>query len=353
MKAFVTGSTGLLGSNLVNLLTANGYEVKALARSWEKAARLLGHTGAQMIAGNMENVDAFTPQLKDVDVLFHTAAYFREYYGPGDHWATLERINVKATIQLLEAAERQGVKKVIYVSSSGVIDTKADGSPGDESTPSDQRATDNLYLKSKVLAEKAIYEFLRSHSLPVVFILPTVMFGPRDAGPTGPGQVILDFLGRKLPGIPPGGFNVVDARDVAQAMLNAVERGKSGERYILNNQYYDLGEILALLSKVSDVLAPTRRIPYPVALAVAHLSEARARLTGTRSALTVNGVRTLNAVLDVRSDKAQRELGATYRPFEETLRDEVNWFVQHGYVAQREGRGVPRPYKKKFDDCLM
>jgi len=161
------------------------------------------------------------------------------------------------------------------------------------------------------------------------------MFGPQDAGPTSAGQIVLDFLGRKLPGIPPGGFSVVDARDVAGAMINAVERGKSGERYIVNNEYYSLSELLSLLSKVSGIPAPTRRIPYPMALAVAYLSEARARLTGATSAVTVNGVRTLNSILAVRSDKAKRELGATIRPFEETLRDVVNWYVRNGYVAHQ------------------
>jgi dihydroflavonol-4-reductase len=335
MKVFVTGSTGLLGSNLVDTLVVAGHEVKALARSQEKAIKLLGNSRVQIVIGDMENVAGFTAELKGVDVLFHTAAYFREYYGPGDHWAQLERINVKGTIQLFEAAERQGVKKVIYVSSSGVISEGKDGQPGDESAPPGQRAMENLYLKSKVLAEDAVYGFLKTHSLPVVFILPTVMFGPRDAGPTGPGQVILDFLGQKLPGIPPGGFNVVDARDVGQVMVNAVERGKSGERYIVNNEYYSLGDIFSILTKVSGIPAPKRRIPYPIALAVAYLSEARARLTGVASAVTVNGVRTLNAVLNVRSDKAKRELGATLRPFEETLRDEVEWYIQNGYVSKQ------------------
>jgi dihydroflavonol-4-reductase len=334
MKAFVTGSTGLLGSNLVHLLSAQGHEVKALARSRDKARQILGDTRAEIVVGDMQDIEGFTAALKGSDVLFHTAAYFREYFGPGDHWATLNKINVEATIHLLTEAEKRGVKKVIYVSSSNVIGLKPGGEPGDESTPPDSRSAENLYSKSKVLAEQAIAAWLKTHALPVVLILPSAMFGPHDAAPTSAGKIVLDCLHRRLPGIPPGGFSVVDARDVAQAMLNAVERGKSGERYIVNNRYHSLGEILHLLETITGVPAPTRRIPYPLALAVGWLSETRARLTGTESAATINGVRILRAALRVKSDRAERELGVTFRPFEDTLRDEVNWYVDNGYVKQ-------------------
>ncbi|MEO8609912.1 MAG: SDR family NAD(P)-dependent oxidoreductase [Chloroflexota bacterium] len=342
MKAFVTGGTGLLGSNLVEQLIAAGYEVTALARSEAKAAQLLGTTRAQIIIGDMENVAAFESALKGVDVLFHTAAYFREYFGPGDHWGTLEKINVQGTIQLLEAAERQGVKKAIYVSSSTVIGMKADGSAGDESTPPNAGTLDNLYRKSKVLAEKAIFAFLKTHTLPVVLILPSAMFGPRDAAPTSPGQIVLDFLGHKLPAIPPGGFSVVDARDVAKTMLNAVELGKSGERYIVSNQYQDIGDILVMLSHITGIPAPSRHLPYRAALAYAYMMDMRTRLTGISSPVSVVGIRLLKQKDDVRSDKARRELGTTIRPFEETLRDEVNWYIQNGYVPKNVLQSLAR-----------
>ncbi|MBC8171474.1 MAG: NAD-dependent epimerase/dehydratase family protein, partial [Anaerolineae bacterium] len=169
MKAFVTGSTGLLGSNLVNLLLAQGHEVKALVRSEAKARKFLTDPRIEIIQGDMEKVDGFAAELQGCDVLFHTAAYFREYYGPGDHWATLEKINVHGTIRLLELAEKAVVKKVIYVSSSGVIGRKPDGSPADETTAPDQLAErENLYFKSKVAAEQAVANFLKTHHLPVV-----------------------------------------------------------------------------------------------------------------------------------------------------------------------------------------
>lgn len=333
MKAFVTGSTGLLGSNLIHLLAAQGHQVRALARSKQKADQILAGTGAEVVIGDMEDIGDFAPQMAGCDVLFHTAAYFREYFGPGDHWAKLEAINVKGTIRLLEEAERQGVKKVIYVSSSGVIGSTPDGSPGDETTPPDRQLDQSLYFKSKVVAELAIADWLKTHPLPVVLILPGAIFGPGDSGPTGAGQVILDFLNGKLPAVPPGGFSTVDARDAAQAMIDAVERGRSGERYIVSGRYYSLAEILKILEKVSGVPAPKMPLPYPAALAFAWFSEQRARLTGKEPVATVNAIRTLGLRRDVKADKAERELGFSARPFEETLHDAVNWFRQQEKIV--------------------
>ncbi|PSN13335.1 3-beta hydroxysteroid dehydrogenase, partial [filamentous cyanobacterium CCT1] len=122
MQAFVTGSTGLLGSNLVRELVDRGYQVKALVRSIDKAKALLGDLPqVQFIQGDLQAIPAFAAELRGCDVLFHTAAYFRESYGLGDHWPQLKGLNIDATIELLEAAEKAGVGKAIYVSSSGCI----------------------------------------------------------------------------------------------------------------------------------------------------------------------------------------------------------------------------------------
>jgi dihydroflavonol-4-reductase len=266
-------------------------------------------------------------------VLFHVAAYFREYYADaGSAWPKLKQINIDGTIRLLTEAEQRSIKKVIYVSSSGVIGNRADGLPGDESTPHDAQVMENLYFKSKVLAEEAIAEWLKTHTLPVVLILPTAMLGPRDAAPTAIGGVIVSLLQNKLPMMPPGGFEFVDARDVARAMLNAVECGKSGERYILTNHFYTMDDLARVLEKVAGSRAPRIKVTLPVMLMVARFAEAGARLRGKTPQITVAGVRTLVSTRPVTSAKATRELGATFRPFEDTVRDEAVWYRQNGYL---------------------
>jgi dihydroflavonol-4-reductase len=332
MRAFVTGATGLLGSNLVQALLDQGHEVRGLVRSKEKAQRVFPNAKIDFVTGDMSNVAGFAASLAGCDVLVHTAAYFREYYQPGDHKGSLEKINVQGTVDLLIAAEKQGVQKAIHISSAGVIGNKPDGNPGDENTPPDDLATSNLYFASKIDAELAIKRFLKERTLPVVMILPSWMWGPGDSAPTGSGKLALDFLNRKIPGVLDGGCSIVDARDVARATINAVDRGKSGERYIVGGKFSDLGQVLTTLERVTGVPAPTRKIPYGLSLAVGAASQAWARVTGSPTLLTIAGLRIMHAKVAVDSSKAIRELGATFRPFEDTVRDEVEWFRARGYI---------------------
>jgi dihydroflavonol-4-reductase len=330
MKAFVTGATGLLGTNLVRLLKEQGHEVRALARSREKAEAALGGLKVEIITGDMANVAAFADALDGCDVLFHTAAYFREYYQPGDHWPILERINVHATIELLEQAARRGVKTFVHTSSSGVVGPGPGGEPGDESTPPPREAETNLYFKSKLVGEQAIRKWIDEHpGLRVVMVLPGWMFGPDDAAPTGSGKLVLDFLDRKLPGIVDGGTCIVDARDVAGAMIAAAERGEHGGRYIVAGQYHSLEDVMKTLESVSGVPAPTRHIPYFVIIIYAWFAELGARLTGRAPTVSLQGVRIMHAKHKLRSDKSVRELGASFRPLADTLRDEVGWYRKH------------------------
>jgi dihydroflavonol-4-reductase len=332
MRAFVTGATGLLGSNLIRALIADGYSVRGLARSEEKARRVFPNNEIEIVPGDMSDVGGFAPALSGCDFLFHTAAYFREYYQPGDHKALLEKINVQATIDLLIAAEKAGIKKAIHISSSGVIGVKPDGSAGDEETLPDDHSTANLYFASKIGAELAIGRFLRERSLPVVMILPGWMWGPGDSAPTASGQLVIDFVRRKLPGVVDGGGCIADARDVARTTLDAIERGHSGERYIVSGPFFEFANILAVLERVTGVPAPTRKIPYGLSLVVGATSEIWSRVTGKNALVTVEAVRTMHARKTVNASKAIRELAATFRPFEETVRDEVGWFRQNGYL---------------------
>ena len=333
MKAFVTGSTGLLGNNLVRLLVEQGHQVKALVRSREKAAKLFSDLPIEYIVGDMENVEAFADEMNGCEVLFHTAAYFREYYqGSADHWTKLENINIKGSVKILEEAEKRGFSKSIYVSSSGTIGMKSDGSSGDENTPPSSFAAENLYFKSKVLADKAVAEFAQIHKMPVVQILPGWMFGIGDAAPTSSGQLVLDFLNGKLPGTFDGGTSTVDAKDVAQAMIDAVELGKSGEKYIVGGEFYLMEEIIGTVAEVSGLPKLKMKIPNFFILTIATFSEIFSSLTGKPPMIPKNGVKTLQAKLTVDSSKAKRELGAKFRPISETLANEVNWYRENGFV---------------------
>jgi dihydroflavonol-4-reductase len=328
MRAFVTGSTGLLGNNLVRALLAAGHEVVALARSRSKAQRQFAGLKLEIVEGDILKPESFVAALKRCDLFFHTAAFFREYYQPGDHQQTLRATNIDATIALLDAAEAAGIKKTIYVSSSGVIGMKPDGSPGDETSAPDTLSLQNLYFRSKVEAEEAVFAWIKAHRMPVVLILPGWMFGPGDAAPTGAGGFLLDHLNRRLPGKLQGTIDIVDARDVASAMVAALEHGRPGERYIVGGEETTIAALHETIAQVSGVPAPSLDLPTPLVAMLARFSDAVAALTRRPSAIPLEGIRTLTANKSASSAKAIRELGATFRPLSETIRDTVAWYAE-------------------------
>jgi dihydroflavonol-4-reductase len=328
-SAFVTGATGLLGSNLVRALVERGVAVRALVRSRAKGdAQLADVAGVEIIEGDMTRVDGFAPLLEGSDVVFHTAAHFRDSYKGGNHRRRLVRVNVDGTRALLNAAYDAGVRKMIYTSSIAVLNGPK-GASIDEAMLRAERDADDYY-RSKILAEREVISFLREKlDMHGSLILPGWMHGPGDAGPTSAGQVVLDFVRGQLPGIVPASFSVVDARDVAAAMISAVEHGRRGERYLAAGRHMTMAELFKALERVSGVKAPTRRVPLPILFAIGTFGELAARATGRGALLSLATVRLMIREGDrSRFDhtKSERELGVRFRPVEETLADEISWY---------------------------
>jgi len=278
--AFVTGATGLLGNNLCRALAAQGVAVKALVRSPEKGRRQLGDlSGVELIVGDMENVAGFAPALADVDVLFHTAAFFRDGYKGGRHWEELKRINVEGTRELMQAAYNRGVRRMIHTSSIAVLNGKR-GVLIDERNERDETDADDYY-RSKILSDRVVHAFLEAHpDFSATMVLPGWMWGPGDIGPTSAGQLALDAVLGKLPGLVPGSFSVVDARDVAAAQIAAVDRGKRGERYLAAGRHMTMAELIPLIGRIAGVKTPSRTIPLPLLYVLAGAQEVYAKATG-------------------------------------------------------------------------
>ncbi len=330
MRAFVTGSTGLIGTNLVKLLLRNGHAVRALARDPRKAALAFAGLDLEVVEGDIRNAGGFAERLAGCDVLFHAAAYYREYYAPGDHREALAEANVAATRALLEEADRRGVRRAVYVSSAGVIGNKPNGAPGDEDGPVSPGTRENLYYRSKLDAEAEVARFARSHRMEVVLVLPGFTVGPEDRSPTPGGELVLAFLHRKLPVIVPGGFTMADARDVAATLEAASRLGKPGERYVAAGSFVSYSELLRTLERVSGIPAPGRRVPKALALLAASFQEVRSKLGGAPPNITRERLRAVFAERRWDASKARRDLGVSFRPIEETLRDTVRWFVEQG-----------------------
>lgn len=333
MSALVTGSTGLLGGSIVRALRERGEDVMALARSEQAAAEMLPSSGVRVLHGDLAELLATPEWLAGVDTIYHCAAYFREYYAPGDHDAALRKINVEMVGELLKAAHRAGVETVVHTSTIGIVGDTLDGSLSDENAKPGARSLRNGYHRSKWESEQLVHELAPSLDLKVPIIRPGWLFGPADRAPTASGQLVRDVCDGKLPAVPPGGNHCTDARDVAAACIAGADMGASERAYIFAAPWQPMREVIETIARAADRSAPRLSLPTPLAHALAFLSELQARLTGGVPLATRHGIEALTESRRVTSARAEQELGARFREFSATIADEVGWLHDHGVAS--------------------
>jgi dihydroflavonol-4-reductase len=168
----------------------------------------------------------------------------------------------------------------------------------------------------------------------VVIVNPSAPIGPRDVKPTPTGQIIVDFLNRRMPAYLDTGLNWVHVRDVAAGEILAAEKGRVGERYILGHAggNWTLRETLAVLEELSGVPAPKFRVPYFVALSAACVNEAASAITGKPPKAPLAGVRMAKYKMFFNPAKAINELGLPQTPPRQAFADAIEWFKENGYV---------------------
>lgn len=334
MHAFVTGATGLLGNNLVYALLANNIQVTALVRSAEKAKKQFPNIPLNWVEGDLCNPESYRAKLVGCDCLFHTAAYFRDSLKGGKHWQGLYDTNVKGTEDLLQAAYEVGIRRMVHTSSIAVL--YGERNQLIDETMSRPRNDPDDYYRSKIMSEEVVNRFLAKHpDMFACFVLPGWMFGPGDIGPTSSGQFVMDYMQKKLPGILPASFSAVDARDVAEHLILAMEKGRRGERYLAAGRHVTMHDLVKELEQVSHIPAPTKQIPLFMLRLIAQTQEIYHWLTKKPILLSKSSVN-LIAREYLRThfshEKSERELGGTFRPFKETLSDVLRWYHQHNFL---------------------
>lgn len=331
---FVTGATGLLGSQIVRALTARGIRVSALVRSRQKAAKMFNDLNVNFVEGDILRPESYCAALEGCDGLFHTAAFFRDALKGGQHWKILYDTNVKGTQDLLQSAYSAGIRRMVHTSSIAVLYGKR-GETIDETMLRDKN-TDKDYYRSKILSDEVVLDFLNNHpDMFACFVLPGWMFAPADMGPTSSGQFVLDFINRKLPGVMKASFSVVDARDVAEHQILAMEKGRNGERYLAAGQHMEMRDLMVKLADVSGIPMPTKRIPLTILRVVANFNEIYHYLTKKPILLGRTNVKLMEDEYDrtrFSHEKSKQELGGTFRPVTETLADTVRWYRENGWV---------------------
>jgi len=327
LRTFVTGGTGFVGANLIRLLLQQGYSVRALVRSSSRLDNLRD-LDIELVTGDLNDRDLYQA-MQGCHVLFHVAAHYSLWQRDR---AALYQHNVLGTRNVLAAARQAGIERTVYTSSVAAIGAKPMGGIADETYQSPVETLVGHYKQSKYWAEQEAVQAAQSGQ-DVVIVNPSSPIGAWDIKPTPTGDIILRFLRRQMPAYMETGLNLIDVRDVAWGHLLALQKGKTGDRYILGHQNLTFKQILEHLSQMTGIPAPKLVIPAWIPLSVAWIDEQVLATLGKQPSIPVDGVRMAQQYMFYDAAKAVRELGLPQTAIATALQDAVDWFVTNGYVS--------------------
>jgi dihydroflavonol-4-reductase len=280
-----------------------------------------------VVVGDTRDAAAMARALHGVRYLFHVAADYRLWAPAGND---LVRANTEGTAAVMQAARDCGVERIVYTSSVATLRVAGAAAPVNEDAASDPAEAIGAYKLSKVLAERLVERMVTETGLPAVIVNPSTLIGPRDARPTPTGRIVLEAAGGRMPAFVDTGLNLVHVDDVAEGHFLALDRGTTGERYILGGQDVSLQQMLADIAAMTGRRAPSVRLPRWPLYPLAHLLEAVARQTGREPFMTVAGLDMSRYRMYFSSAKAGRVLGYRPRAYQEGLRDALAWYRAAG-----------------------
>lgn len=323
----VTGVNGLVGSTLARQLLDAGHHVRGLTRPTSDRRSLTG-LDVEFAEGDVRDTRVLLQALKGVDVVYHTAAIISHV--PSDR-AAMMSVNVEGTRRVVDACIAGGVRRLVHLSSIAAIGLAPDGEEITEETPFDPERGNVGYRASKYASEREVLRGVE-RGLDAVCVNPSVIVGPGDYRFHG-GRMIKDIRLKRIFYAPQGGTGVVAVRDVARGAIIAATLGRSGERYILNGQNVTFRDLFGLTADIVGGIRPLFTVPHPLVTAVASASEALAALLNVRPWVTRELVAGTGSTRRYSNAKARRELGITFQPIEQTIRDTFAWYVREGLLT--------------------
>jgi len=322
-KAFVTGSTGFLGLNIVEHLAEAGWEIFALRRTTSNTAALDTMKAVQVI-GDVSDKDSLLAAMpENVDAVFHTAGDTSLWRGFNSRQY---RINVAGTRNMVEAALQKNVKRFIHTSSIGAYGT-IEGAPLTEETPSKALESGIHYYKTKYLAEQEVHKGIEQ-GLDAVIINPAQIIGPYDYNYTP--EIFSLLKNGTMKGVPRGISVCGHVRDYAAAHLVAWEQGRRGENYILGGVHASFYDIVDVVCTILEIKSPKVSLPTTPLSMAAYFLNLVSRFTNREPILTPEKHVLMNQVMNIDSGKAEKELGFSTCSLEKMFTDSYQWMVSEG-----------------------
>ncbi len=327
MKIALTGATGHLGGAIVRELHARQHSIKALVRA--DAPDIFDGISIEWIRGDLQNKEALSKLMESCDAVIHSAGLISIH---GDQGGLVPLTNVVGTRNVMDAAHKAGVKRVVHISSIQAYEQKPSNAILDENRP---KTSDNsfAYDRSKRDGENIALSYA-TDQMEVIVVNPTSIVGPYDFKPSKLGKAIIQIYNRKLPFVLKGGTDYCDVRDVAYAIVNGLTMGKSGESYLLSGKWLSLKNLSQTVGERTGQKIKTTALPPVLAWIGLPFSTLTAWIKNEEPLISREAI---IAVTDgnrhISSAKAQKELQYKPRPFDETIKDVCAWFMKNGYLG--------------------
>lgn len=325
MKIALTGASGHLGAAIARELLNRQHAVSALIRDDERAIRGLA---ISKIKGDLFSDPALDLLMKDCEVVIHGAGLISIH---GGVHGLVHQTNVVGTRKIVNAALRNGVRRLIHFSSIHAFQQL----PRDEVLNEKRRLVEDeayAYDRSKRDGQQLVLE-ANGNQLETIVLNPTAIVGPPDYKPSLIGKAIIDLYKGRIPAVTEGGFDFCDSRDIAMACCEALSRGKTGEIYLLGGKWYSMKSFAGILSGVSGKKLKVYNLPVSLAKAGLPFVKGWSMVTRNEPLYTHESIAALvtgNRMISY--DKAKHDLQYSVRPFENTMLDTWTWFRENKYL---------------------
>jgi len=322
MKIFLTGGTGFIGRHTVELLGKTDHQVRLLSRKTSDTS-FLNYSNTILIEGDLNDKDSLLKGMKGCDSVINIAGHYTFWEPDKEIYSD---VNIKGTKNVLECALDSGVKKVVHISTAGVFG-KPDEEPfNEESKPGEMKFSE--YFRTKYEGDQIAWELYEKKGLPLIVIYPVCVLGKGDTKASG--RYINDLINRKLPAtvFKDEIFSFVYVKDVAQAILNALEKENNiGEKYLIGNYRYKWQEINSMISEISGVPLPKLSMPNFLTMINAYMLTRLADVIKKPPlwGMAVDQMKVMKAGFNVDGSKAERELGVKYTPIPVALREAIEF----------------------------
>ncbi len=328
MITAITGASGHVGVNLVRALIARGRNVRIIAHS---STLGLEDLKVERRNGDVNDPDSLVRAFEGVSIVYHLAAYISLLMSDR---VRCSAVNIEGTRNVIDACRRNNVKRLVHFSSIHSLCSEPLDIPIDETRPLVESLKSAPYDLSKASGERLVRQASRE-GLDAVIINPTAVIGPYDYRPSHFGQALIMMAEGRIPMLLEGGFDWVDARDVAEGAIRAEQTAPAGGNYLLSGTWLSVSEIAAIVSQITGRRPPALVCPASVAGACAPVVTAVSRWTGVRPLFTTVSLKALAGNRNVSHAKATHDLGYEPRPIRETLSDTIGWFIDNGFIKRR------------------